>query len=415
MTSTTTSPAGVISTEPVRDFATDAATWIIRQTTAGEYLTRLGIYDPATGAVDRTKIPDSEYQRYRIQVSRNPIKKRMLRDVLRGGTLPTVVTVEGKDGYEIADGLQRTDVMALAAEGLAALERGEEPGKEVRAQLAEMDEAGQQRLPLDRFLEQPLTEQVWSNLRSDEKLRLFMLLNVGQQKVSPRHLLEVAARNLRETFEDWGIELFTEREEKDNPPRRGRPRKESSPTLTPASTHYRYELLIDCLMAYVTGDPHIKTRKLVETEGLSEMLSARITEVGSEACREDFVWVCLNLNERIQEAYEGNPKWETAARTSENFLVPLFAALGAARAAADTGTPIRRHEQELVEFLDQSSEDPLRLTEGPQSLDSIYAEIRSNIGRRQRAIAFFAWRRFFQTGPSSDEYPLNWQDAQIGS
>ena len=91
MTSTTTSAAGVISTEPIRDFATDTATWIIRQTTIGEYLTRLGIYDAAAGAVDRTQIPDSEYQRYRIQVSRNPIKKRMLRDVLRGGTLPTVV------------------------------------------------------------------------------------------------------------------------------------------------------------------------------------------------------------------------------------------------------------------------------------------------------------------------------------
>ena len=125
--------------------------------------------------------------------------------------------------------------------------------------------------------------------------------------------------------------------------------------------------------------------------------------------------MCLDLNERIQDAYEDNPKWATAAQTSDNFLVPLFAALGAAREAAGTGATIRRHQQELVELFDHPSEDPLRLIEGPRSLESIYAEIRSNIGRRQRAIAFFAWRRFFQTGPSSDDYPLNWQDAQIGS
>ena len=74
-----------------------------------------------------------------------------------------------------------------------------------------------------------------------------------------------------------------------------------------------------------------------------------------------------------------------------------------------------RQPQELVELFDHPSEDPLRLIEGPRSLESIYAGIRSNIGRRQRAIAFFAWRRFFQTGPSADDYPLNWQDAQIGS
>lgn len=416
MTTLTTLPTAAISTEPVRDFATEMATWIIRQTTVGEYLIRLGIYNPNTGVIDRSKIPDSDYQRSKIQVSRNPIKKRMLRDVLRGGTIPTVVTVETPDGHEIADGLQRTDVLALAAEGLLALQRDEEPGKEVRAQLNAMEEADQQPLALDRFVAQPLTEQVWSNLRSDERLRLFMVLNVGQQKVSPRHLLEVAARNLRETFEDWGIGLLTEREEKDSPVRRGRPRKDAATAPAAVTGRYRYELLIDCLMAYVTGDPHVKTRNLVGTEGLTEVLSARITEVGSEACSEDFKWVCLNLSERVRDAYEDNIKWETAARTSDNFLVPLFAALGAARAASEgAGSTIRHHQQELLELFDQPGHDPLSLIDGPQSLELIYSTIRSNIGRRQRAIAFFAWRKFFQSGPSAADYPLNWQDAQIGS
>jgi hypothetical protein len=401
---------------PARDLATEKASWIIRQTTVGEYLTRLGIYGPATRVVDATKIPDSVYQRSKIEISKNPIKKRMLRDLLRGGTLPTVVTVEGAGGRtEIADGLQRTHVLTVAAEGLLALEREEDPSKEVRTQLQAMDDQGQKPLEVDQFLAQPLTEQVWSDLRSDEKLRLFMVLNVGQQKVSPRHLLEVAQENLRETFADWGIQMLTEREEREMPRRRGRPPKDdiSTPSLT--KTHYRYELLIDSLQAYVSEDPHVKTRKLLEGDGLNEMFNARVAEVGSEACRDDFKWVCIELNRRIQEKYEGNPKWETAVQNSDNFLIPLFAALGAAREDADTGSTVQHHQEELLELLDQPGDDPLRLSDGPSSLESVYETIRSNIGRRQRAIAFFAWRSFFLRGPSSPDMPLNWRDALIGS
>jgi hypothetical protein len=72
-----------------------------------------------------------------------------------------------------------------------------------------------------------------------------------------------------------------------------------------ATTHYRYELLIDSLKAYVTGDPHIMTRKLLEGEGLSDKFHARIAEVGSEICQHDFKWVCLDLNQRHPGAIRG--------------------------------------------------------------------------------------------------------------
>lgn len=397
----------------VRDLATNTATWAVRQETVGEYLARFDVYDPAARTITPENIPDSVYQRAKIEISKNAIKKRMLRDLLRGGTLPAVVIVERADGrYEIADGLQRTHVLTIAAEGLLALERGEQPSREVRTQLKEMQDLGQSPLGLDAFLDQPLIEQVWNGLDSDEKLRLFMVLNVGQQKVSPRHLLEVAQNDVRATFEGWDIKLLTEREEKETPRPRGRRPKDAP--AAPKVAHYRYELLIDSLQAYVSGDPHIKTRKLVE-DGPSEKFDTRITEVGSEACRDDFKWVCLELNDRIQERYEGNPKWEMAVQISDNFLIPLFAALGKAREEADTGSTVQHHQQELLELLDQPGDDPLNLFSGPDSLDLIYQKIRSNIGRRQRAIAFFAWRNFFLKGPSRPEYPLNWRDAEIGS
>lgn len=400
---------------PVRDFSTSRATWTIRQGTVGDYLARFSVYDPAERSIIADNIPDSVYQRAKIEISKNAIKKRMLRDLLRGGTLPAVVTVERSDGkYEIADGLQRTHVLTVAAEGLLALERGEQTSREVRAQLKEMEDQGQKPLDLDDFLAQPLVEQVWRELDSDEKLRLFMVLNVGQQKVSPRHLLEVAQSDVRATFEDWGIKLLTEREEKETPRPRGR-RPKDAPTAPNTVAHYRYELLIDSLQAYVSGDPHIKTRKLLEGDGPSEKFDTRITEVGSEACRDDFKWVCLELNHRIQERYEGNSKWEMAVQVADNFLIPMFAALGKAREEADTGSTVQHHQQELLELLDQPGDDPLNLCSGPDSLDSIYEKVRSNIGRRQRAIAFFAWRNFFLKGPSRADYALNWRDAEIGS
>jgi hypothetical protein len=401
---------------PARDLATARASWSMRQETVGEYLARFGVYDPASRSITPEKIPDSAFQRAKIEISKNAIKKRMLRDLLRGGTLPAVVTVESSDGaYEIADGLQRTHVLTVAAEGLLALEHGEKPSREVQAQLKEMDGQGQTPLDLDGFLGQPLVEQVWRGLDSDEKLRLFMVLNVGQQKVSPRHLLEVARSDVRATFEQWGITLLTEREEKEMPRLRGR-RPKDGPISPSAPAHYRYELLIDSITAYVSGDPHVKTRNLVleEGDGSSDKFGTRITEVGSEACRDDFKWTCLELNRRIQERYE-DTKWEMAVNEMDVFLIPLFAALGKAREEADTGSTVQHHQQELLELLDEPGDDPLNLFSGPDSLDSIYETVRSNIGRRKRAIAYFAWRSFFLKGPSRIDYPLNWRDAEIGS
>jgi len=398
----------------VRDLATSNASWTTRQTTVGDYLTRLTIFDPIERVVHSENIPNSVYQRQRIPLGRNPIKKRMLRDLLRGGTLPTVVTVkQDDDSVEIADGLQRTDVLAIGLQGLLALERHEQPERDVQNQLKEMDEQSQTPLPVEQFLNQPLNEQIWTNLRSDEKLRLFMVLNVGQQKVSPRHLLEVAQTDLRRSFEDWGIQILTEREEKEQP--RGRARKDSPPVVKPGETHYRYDLLIDGLQAYVSGDPHVKTRQVLESEGVNDPLRARIGEVGSEACREDFQWACLQLNTLMRERYEGT-KWALSAQTSDNFLVPLFAALGKARDTADTASTVRHHQQELLEVLQQDdNEDPLRLHTGEDSLESIQGTVRSNIGRRHRAIAFFAWRNFFLRGPSRPDHPMGWEDAAIGA
>ena len=72
------------------------------------------------------------------------------------------------------------------------------------------------------------------------------------------------------------------------------------------------------------------------------------------------------------------------------------------------GGVLAQTSSELVKSLGQP-------VSGPDSPDSIYETVRSNIGRGKRAIVYFAWRSFFLKGPSRNDYPLNWRNAEIGS
>jgi hypothetical protein len=52
---------------------------------------------------------------------------------------------------------------------------------------------------------------LWYDLEPDELVRLFILLNAGQQKVSARHLLEVERAQLSARFRSRGLRMMTER------------------------------------------------------------------------------------------------------------------------------------------------------------------------------------------------------------
>ncbi len=86
-------------------------------------------------------------------------------------------------------------------------------------------------------------------------IRLFMLLNVGQQKVSARHLLEVVDAPLRSTFaahlRSGGIPVPSEKEEKERPRTRRSTRRdaEDEPQPDPDSTGWNFALLLAGLTA----------------------------------------------------------------------------------------------------------------------------------------------------------------------
>jgi len=401
--------------QTTRDLATERGTYTLQTTTVADYLSKLGLYRADTRSVEFDANIAAAFQRTALDIRKNPIKQRMLRDLCRGGTLPPLVLYE-RDGsrrpLEIIDGLQRTHVQTEALRALMTFEAGEQPTDYAQAQFEAIKEQGQRLLAVEEFLSRPVMLQVWRNLDADELVRLFMVLNAGQQKVSPRHLLEVMHADLRAMFQEWGMRLLTEKEEKSIPKRRGRKPVDAMPI--PSVTHFRYEFLIDGLIAYVSRDPQIKTKGALEDpDGMNQRLSERVMEIGSEVCRADFQWVCLELNRLINKRYADAPKWRGIIQTSDNFFIPFMAALGEARASARAKVMIDQRKRELLEAINKSSdEDPLRFyAAGSDSLDPILDNVKSNIGRRRRAIVYFAWRSFFREGAHEASMPLDWRGA----
>ena len=401
----------------IRDLATQHGTYTLQMTNVGNYLTRLGLYKLDTKDVCFDPKVASGFQRTALDIRKNPIKQRMLRDLCMGGTLPPLVVYERPEqslSWEIIDGLQRTHVQTEALQALISLERGEQLEDYVQAQFTAIKEQGQKLLTADEFLHRPVVLQVWRDLQSDELVRLFMILNVGQQKVSPRHLLEVIHADLRSMFQAWGLRLLTEKEEKMIPKRRGR----KSPEMMeiPSITHFRYEFLIDGLIAYVSRDPQIKTRSVLEDQdGINQRLSEHIVEIGSEICKSDFQWICLDLNKLINKKYADVPKWRGIIQTSDNFFIPLMSALGEARTSARSRFVVEQRKKELLDAVTNSKDDdPFRFyTGGSDSLEKILDDVKSNIGRRRRAIIFFAWRSFFRHGIYDTNYPIDWRGAAV--
>jgi hypothetical protein len=392
-------------------------------TTQGDYLASLGLYDPATRQarwdVSLLNVP---FQRAVIPIQKNPIKQRMLRDLLRGGTLPPTVLYYRPDARPtVLDGLQRSHTATTAADALAARARDEKATGFVEDQIAEMRRLGQEPLSLDEFLARPFIYQEWRDLEPEELVRLFIVLNAGQQKVSPRHLLEVIGGHIREMFESWGLPLLTERQERESPRKRGRRSSAEDQQAISGLSHFRYEFLLDGLCAYVGRDPHAKTTKLIQEAGDSMQLSAeeksideRITEIGSEVCRADFIWACRDLNWAIKQKYETVPKWIYAVQNNDNFFIPLMAALGDARMNDQAKPAIEDRKAKLLEIIQNGDEDPLVLaSDSSQSLNAVQGRINSNIGRRQRAVVYGAFRRYFRRGTDDPSYPIEWREALL--
>ena len=411
--------------EWTRDLSTDQGEMTLRRMTLGEYLSAIGVMDPKTKQVDfnadNVAVP---IQRAEIKIAGNPIKERMLETILQGGVLPAKALHETDEGdLLILDGLQRTHVEAKGAEFLAKWRDQEVDGIPEFARKI-MSRIKGELLSFDDYLERPVFLQTWRNLSEPEQVRLFVVLNVGQQKVSMRHLLEALNKPIEDLFNRWGIPTRTEKGERIN----GKPRAKWSGEAV-ALPPFKLEYLINAARAYVERNAQVKTKAAMEdaykAEGSSrdrqesnlvEMgpnLVKNLMDLGDGPSRGDFEWACRDLCQEIARVYRDNPKWRIAILDSDNFFFPLMAALGKAREQPQANQ-IDGHKEVILSLLRNSSpgDDPLCLSEPDgQGLVQVLSRIKSNIGRTTRNIVFDAWREYFRVGPSSDEIVLDWLAA----
>ncbi|MGH7071621.1 MAG: hypothetical protein ACREFO_16645, partial [Acetobacteraceae bacterium] len=340
----------------------------------------------------------------------------MVRDLMRGALLPPACLVEQPDEEEmlkrsVVDGLQRADCQTRSLKILLDIEASVELDEEGTALVDNIKAMGQKPLLVDQFLAGSFEYQLWRNLTAGEVVRLFMLLNAGQQKVTPRHLLEIMLQPLQRLFAEWGVPLITERDRK----LMGR-RKKTDPVIE-GQTAYSYERLLAGLAAYLNQNPHMRTKELVET-ALDDAkwgagIESRMMQVGDETLKDDLTWVFLKLNEAMKATYATVPSWTNAIMQADTFVYPLLAALGRAH-EHQPAAQVQDRKATLLALLEKrDDDDPLALTgDSPRSLDFIMGTITSNIGRRRRVIVFEALYRFFENGPARSGYPLDWDLAR---
>ena len=116
-------------TGAVTDLATERGNFTLTKSTVGDYLARLGLYSAEAGDAYFDPSVAATFQRIALDIRKNPIKQRMLRDLCRGGTLPPLVVLDrpGESrSLEIIDGLQRTHVIAEALRALIANKAGKQ-------------------------------------------------------------------------------------------------------------------------------------------------------------------------------------------------------------------------------------------------------------------------------------------------
>lgn len=204
-----------------RDLATMKGSSRVLEMTVKSYLTQLGLFD-ATEVSEMDPEVAASIQRGVLNINTNAIKQRMFSDLLRGGTLPPLVVYDDDGSWKIIDGMQRTNVICEALRTILQLETGTKVPAFAQKVIEAILKLKQTTISSKEFLARPIIIQLWSDLTSDELIRLFILLNAGQQKVNPRHLLEVIQSELRSMLEGWGLPISTYREEKEHPRSRGR-------------------------------------------------------------------------------------------------------------------------------------------------------------------------------------------------
>ena len=326
-----------------RDHSTQHGEVTYRTMPLGDYLHALNIWDPKSQTIhfDADKIAIS-IQRTPISLhQRNHILERMVASLLQGGILPAIALHEDLYGnFTIIDGLQRSNCLTRGLEYLIHRDKEEPVPDWVQPILTQLAESSKL-LPVEDYLKIPIFLQIWKGLTNAELIRTFMALNLGQQKVSLRHLLEVLNPQLQELFAQWGIPIRTERGERtaEKPAKpRGRPKRkpitegDGEAIVIPP---YRLEYLTNAARAYCEQNPQVRTKAAMEatykTDGFSDMGSdtvKRLMDLGEATAKQDFQWLFTAIATEMSRIYRDNPRWRSTILDQDNVTFPADGSTG---------------------------------------------------------------------------------------
>jgi hypothetical protein len=91
-----------------------------------------------------------------------------------------------------------------------------------------------------------------------------------------------------------------------------------------------------------------------------------------------------------------------------------MASIGWARRHPKLAELVEIRQRELLDLLEKTeSDDPMVFEDKSRGLGQISETVKSNIGRKRRAIVYSAWRHFFQHGVPDPEYSFDWEFAAI--
>lgn len=434
----------------VRDHSTEQAEVRYVTMPLGGYLTSLGIFDQAKREVNfvASNVATS-VQRNEIRIQSEPIKIKMLETIWQGGILPARTLEERDGGYMILDGLQRTSVESRALQWLINWYEDKKGTIPTFAQDM-MANLGPKLLSVEDFLARPVFLQVWRKLTKSESTRKFLALNLGQIKVTNRHIMEALNVGLEDQFKEWGFETVTEKETKAHKDllldeqeaqqakggKPGRKKKGETADITdagrPASdepeteTVYRFDLMINALRAYVDKDPWVRTKSSMqelyagedhELVEMSDHIVEKMESIGVDTVHDDFQWVFRDLHNGISRVYAGKARWENVILNSDNFVIALVAALAQQR--HDFPTKTTENQAALIDIL-QNTESGVDVLEfgidkknlDPESLYGIYHQLAATKHADMiRNLVYQAALDFFRSEPTEGGVVFRWNVA----
>jgi len=397
-----------------KDPTTDKGEWALTVSTLGELLQSIGVFDGTT--FDSKRIITTEAQRTILKITPTSKKASMMRHVLRGGPVPTVIMTVKGDRLSPLDGLQRCDVHSQVAQALLQHKHDPSGSKEqaVIDALAKLKELNYGITDFDSLMEIPMKVEIWRGLDATEEDRKFGTWNLDATPISTRHMAEILHGDLRTKIHGWGLKTDTEKE-RATPllDGEGKPvakaRKAKGEKIKPEDVVRPLATVQVMLYAFLAA-----TNKADKTAMLDERAHGRIHDqlkaYGEDVVAAIMKKMFIEIIPAMHAKYDSidNLAAQQIKKESETLFVPAMAAIGYAVQEKVSAAKILEWMDSLIELLSGEEVDPLGLVRGLKSWTNLLEDktLKGSAGQKARKLHFYGWRNAIVNG-----LPFDWEKA----